>query len=41
VDGFEAQIKAVEDARVLIDLADEAKDEPTAVEAGYRDSFCM
>jgi peptide chain release factor 2 len=33
VDGFEAQINAVEDARVLIDLADEAKDEPTAVEA--------
>jgi len=33
VDGFEAQWKALEDARVLVDLADEAKDEPTAVEA--------
>jgi peptide chain release factor 2 len=33
VDAFEAQAKAVEDARVLIDLAEEAKDEPTAVEA--------
>jgi peptide chain release factor 2 len=33
VDSFETQLKAVEDARVLIDLADEAKDEPTAVEA--------
>jgi peptide chain release factor 2 len=33
VDGFEAQQKALEDARVLIDLADEAKDEPTAKEA--------
>ena len=33
VDVFETQLKAVEDARVLIDLADEAKDEPTAVEA--------
>ncbi len=33
VDVFEAQIRAVEDARVLLDLADEAKDEPTAVEA--------
>ena len=33
VDGWEAQMKAVEDALVLIDLADEAKDEPTAVEA--------
>ena len=27
------QIRALEDARVLVDLADEAKDEPTAVEA--------
>jgi len=33
VDAFEAQVKSVEDACVLIDLADEAKDEPTAVEA--------
>jgi peptide chain release factor 2 len=33
VDSFEAQMSALEDARVLIDLADEAKDEPTAVEA--------
>jgi peptide chain release factor 2 len=33
VDGFEAQRKAVEDAGVLIDLADEAKDEATAHEA--------
>ena len=33
VDGWEAQMKALDDARVLIDLADEAKDEPTAVEA--------
>jgi peptide chain release factor 2 len=33
VDVFDAQIKALEDARVLIELADEAKDEPTAVEA--------
>ena len=34
VDGFEAQRKAAEDAGVLIELADEAKDEATAVEAG-------
>jgi peptide chain release factor 2 len=33
VDGYEAQLKAVEDAQVLIELADEAKDEATAVEA--------
>jgi peptide chain release factor 2 len=33
VDGFEAQTKAAEDAQVLIDLADEAKDEATAQEA--------
>jgi peptide chain release factor 2 len=33
VDGFEAQLRAVEDARVFIELADEAKDEPTALEA--------
>ena len=33
VDGWEAQMKVLDDARVLIDLADEAKDEPTAVEA--------
>ena len=33
VDAWEAQMKSVEDTRVLIDLADEAKDEPTAVEA--------
>jgi peptide chain release factor 2 len=33
VDGWDAQMRAVEDARVLIDLADEAKDEATAVEA--------
>jgi peptide chain release factor 2 len=33
VDGYEAQLRAIEDARVLIDLADEAKDEATAVEA--------
>jgi peptide chain release factor 2 len=33
VDVFEVQMKTVEDARVLIDLADEAKDEPTAAEA--------
>ena len=33
VDGFDAQCKAAEDAGVLIDLADEAKDEATAVEA--------
>jgi len=33
VDSFEAQGKALEDAGVLIDLADEAKDEATAVEA--------
>src|SRR6185437_860754 len=34
VDGYEAQSRALEDAGVLIDLADEAKDEATAVEAG-------
>jgi peptide chain release factor 2 len=34
VDGFDAQIKAAEDAGVLIEMADEAKDEATAVEAG-------
>jgi peptide chain release factor 2 len=33
VEAFEMQAQAVEDARVLVDLADEAKDEPTAVEA--------
>ena len=33
VDIFEAQVKAIEDASVLIELADEAKDEPTAREA--------
>jgi peptide chain release factor 2 len=33
VEGWETQGKAVEDAAVLIDLADEAKDEPTAAEA--------
>jgi peptide chain release factor 2 len=33
VDGFDAQCKAAEDAGVLIDLADEAKDEATAAEA--------
>ena len=33
VDSFEGQGKALEDAAVLIDLADEAKDEATAVEA--------
>jgi peptide chain release factor 2 len=32
VDGWDNQVRAVEDARVLTDLADEAKDEPTAVE---------
>jgi peptide chain release factor 2 len=33
VESWESQGKAVEDASVLIDLADEAKDEPTAAEA--------
>jgi len=33
VDSFEAQLKTLEDAGVLIDMADEAKDEATAVEA--------
>jgi peptide chain release factor 2 len=33
VEGFEAQGRALEDARVLADLADEAKDEATALEA--------
>jgi peptide chain release factor 2 len=33
VDAYETQVKAAEDAKVLIDLADEAKDEPTAAEA--------
>jgi peptide chain release factor 2 len=33
VDGFEAQRKAAEDAGVLIEMADEAKDEATAIEA--------
>jgi peptide chain release factor 2 len=33
VDGFEAQGKALEDAGVLIEMAEEAKDEATAVEA--------
>jgi peptide chain release factor 2 len=33
VDGYEAQAKATEDAGVLIDLADEARDEATAREA--------
>ena len=33
VETWESQGKALEDAKVLIDLADEAKDEPTAAEA--------
>jgi peptide chain release factor 2 len=33
VDAFETQARAVEDVRVLLDLAEEAKDEPTAAEA--------
>ncbi len=33
VDGYETQMKAVEDAGILIELADEAKDEATALEA--------
>src|SRR5205085_237897 len=33
VDGFDAQGKAIEDAQILIDLADEAKDEATLDEA--------
>jgi peptide chain release factor 2 len=33
VDEWEAQMRVVEDARVLLDLADEAKDEATATEA--------
>jgi len=33
VDGFDVQVRALEDARVLVELADEAKDEPTAAEA--------
>jgi len=33
VDGYDAQMRAVDDANVLIELADEAKDEATAVEA--------
>ncbi len=33
VDAFDAQQKAAEEARILVDLADEAKDEATAVEA--------
>jgi peptide chain release factor 2 len=33
VDSFEGQSRALEDAGVLIDMADEAKDEATAVEA--------
>jgi peptide chain release factor 2 len=33
VDGFDAQLKALEDAQILVDLADEAKDEATANEA--------
>ncbi len=36
VDGFEAQLGVVEDARILIDLADEAKDEATAAEVAVR-----
>ena len=33
VDGYDVQMRSLEDCRVLVDLADEAKDEPTAVEA--------
>ena len=33
VEGYDAQMRAVDDASVLIELADEAKDEGTAVEA--------
>ena len=33
VDALEGQVRAVEDARVLLELADEAKDEPTAAES--------
>jgi peptide chain release factor 2 len=32
VEGFEAQLKVLEDARLLLDLADEAKDEATVAE---------
>ncbi len=34
VDGYESQIRAAEDAKVMIDLADEAKDDAAAAEAG-------
>jgi peptide chain release factor 2 len=33
VEGFDAQMKAVEEAQILVELADEAKDEATAGEA--------
>ena len=34
VEGFDAQTKALEEVQILIELADEAKDEATAAEAG-------
>jgi peptide chain release factor 2 len=34
VDHFDGQVRALEDATLLIDLADDAKDEATALEAG-------
>ena len=33
MDGYDVQLRALDDCRILVDLADEAKDEPTAVEA--------
>jgi peptide chain release factor 2 len=33
VDGYDGQMRAIEDAQILVDLADEAKDEATAAEA--------
>jgi peptide chain release factor 2 len=33
VDGYDAQVRAAEDAKVMIDLADEAKDDAAAAEA--------
>jgi peptide chain release factor 2 len=33
VDGYDTQMKAAEEAQILVDLADEAKDEATAAEA--------
>jgi peptide chain release factor 2 len=40
VESFDAHVRTIEDARVLLDLADEAKDEATAAEAAESLAAC-